>query len=408
MIHHILLSILAIITLLLTNIDVAGAEESGEPMIVVLREEVSLEGFGEMYRPDDRARLNLAAWNYLNPNVVGAVQVLERRLRFRADHVYSAALRGFAARLTAQQISAIETDPLVDYVEPDNIATTKAQEIPWGIDRIEADLSSTLAGNGSGAITTVNVYIIDSGIDLAHGDLNLVGHVKTFPPTFFNNRDCNGHGTHVAGTVAAIDNGLDVVGVAPGAPLFGVKAFNCIGKLGIGQISNIIKGVDLVTANGPKPGVVNMSLGTGVSQALDDAIINSVNNGFFYAVAAGNEAVDACTQSPARAGLVDGVVTVAAIDINEQEADFSNFGSCVDIWAPGVDVLSTALGGGTRILTGTSMASPHVAGAAALFLSANPTATPAQVEAAIKAAAVSTGTTSKDGRAITRLNVGGF
>ena len=135
---------------------------------------------------------------------------------------------------------------------------------------------------------------------------------------------------------------------------------------------------------------------------------NSVSAGFFYAVAAGNDAVDACTQTPACAGVADGVVTVAATDINDQEADFSNFGNCVDIWAPGVEIVSAAIGGGTRILSGTSMASPHVAGAAALFLSNNPTATPAQVEAAIKAAAVSTGTTSKDGRAITRLQVGGF
>ena len=117
---------------------------------------------------------------------------------------------------------------------------------------------------------------------------------------------------------------------------------------------------------------------------------------------------DACNFSPSRNGPVDGVMSVAAVDINEQEADFSNFGDCVDIWAPGVDVLSTALGGGTTTLSGTSMSSPHVAGAAALYLSNNPTATPAQVESAIKAAAVATGTNSKDGRPIVRLNVGGF
>jgi aqualysin 1 len=170
----------------------------------------------------------------------------------------------------------------------------------------------------------------------------------------------------------------------------------------------VIKGVDLVTANGIKPGVVNMSLGGTASQALDDAVTNSVNAGFFYAVAAGNESTDACNGSPARLGPMDGVMTVAATDSNEQEASFSNYGNCVDIWAPGVDILSTKMGGETLVLSGTSMASPHVAGAAALLLSSNPTATPAQVERVIKDNAVKTNTQSKDGRPISRLNVGGF
>jgi len=133
-----------------------------------------------------------------------------------------------------------------------------------------------------------------------------------------------------------------------------------------------------------------------------------VNAGFFYAVAAGNESTDACNGSPSRLGPIDGLMTVAATDTNEQEPGFSNYGNCVDIWAPGVNILSTKLGGGTQVLSGTSMASPHVAGAAALFLSLNPTATPAQVEKVIKDNAVNTGTQSKDGRAIIRLNVGGF
>jgi aqualysin 1 len=283
--------------------------------------------------------------------------------------------------------------------------TTKAQQIPWGIDRVNADISSTQAGNGQGAISNVVVYIIDTGIEIGHADLNLVGHVKMLPFPNFLNKDCNGHGTHVAGTVAAIDDAVHVVGIAPGAVLVGIKVLNC---LGITLTSSIIKGVDLVTANGYKPGVVNMSLGGGISQALDDAVINSVNAGFFYAVAAGNESVDACTVSPARLGPINGVMSVGATDINEQEAGFSNYGSCVDIWAPGVDIPSTWIGGGTNTISGTSMASPHVAGAAALFLSSNPGATPAQIESAIKASAVNTNTQSKDGRAITRLNVGGF
>jgi subtilisin family serine protease len=164
----------------------------------------------------------------------------------------------------------------------------------------------------------------------------------------------------------------------------------------------------LVTAQGYKPGVVNLSLGGPASQALDDAVANSVKAGFFYAVAAGNETTDACNGSPARLGPLEGVMSVAATDIHEQEASFSNYVNCVDIWAPGVDVLSTAIGGGTVSFSGTSMASPHVAGAAALFLSSHPAATPAEIEHAIKANAVETNTQSKDGRPITRLNVAGF
>jgi subtilisin family serine protease len=232
-----------------------------------------------------------------------------------------------------------------------------------------------------------------------------VAHVKPMPFPDFLNTDCHGHGTHVAGTASAQDNDLDVVGVAPGAALVGVKVFSC---MGIGSTSSVLKGVDVVTANGPKPGVVNMSLAGAPSQALETAVINSVNSGFFYTVAAGNDATDACNGSPSRLGPIDGLMTVAATDSNEQEAGFSNYGNCVDIWAPGVDVLSTKIGGGTQILSGTSMASAHVAGAAALFLSSHPTATPAEVEMAIKSSAVITITESKDGRAITRLNVQGF
>jgi subtilisin family serine protease len=404
MIQRLQRSILVIIVLLLVNAHLAWAQDESA-VIVVLEKNASFENFRDTYRPDERARDNPEAWDYLDRGVAGAVQLLERRLMFKATHVYSAALRGFAARLTPQQIAALENDPLVDYIEEDGVMSINAQQIPWGIDRIDADLSSTQAGNGQGAITNVVVYIIDTGIDVGHDDLNVAAHLKMLPFPNFLNRDCNGHGMHVAGTASAIDNTIHVVGVAPGAALVGIKVLSC---LGTGSTSASLKGVDLVTANGPKPGVVNMSLGGAPSQALDDAIVNSVNAGFFYAVAAGNSGIDACNESPARLGPVNGVMSVAATDINEQEAGFSNYGSCVDIWAPGVDILSTWMGGGTRTISGTSMASPHVAGAAALVLSSNPGATPAQVESAIKASAVNTGTLSKDGRAITRLNVGGF
>ena len=405
MIKRMLLCLLAIMALPCAYTDEVRAQERGVSMIVVFRVEAAFDNFREAYQPDEREHRHPAAWSYLNPDVVGAVQALETGFGFRADHVYSAALRGFAARLNDQQIDLLKQHPWVDYVELDDRMEAKAQQIPWGIDRIDADLSSTQAGDGQGAITNVTVYIIDTGIDAGQGDLNVVAHVKLLPFPDFLNTDCNGHGTHVAGTASAQDNNLDVVGVAPGAALAGIKVLSC---LGTGSTSSVIKGVDLVTADGPKPGVVNMSLGGAASQALDTAVTNSVNAGFFYAVAAGNESTDACNGSPSRLGPMDGLMTVAATDMNEQEAGFSNYGNCVDIWAPGVSILSTQVGGGTQVLSGTSMASPHVAGAAALFLSSNPTATPAQVERAIKDSAVQTGTQSKDARAITRLHVGGF
>ncbi|MDQ3932438.1 MAG: S8 family serine peptidase, partial [Actinomycetota bacterium] len=189
---------------------------------------------------------------------------------------------------------------------------------------------------------------------------------------------------------------IDVVGVAPSAPITAVKVLRCDGS---GYWSGIIKGIDWVTANARKPAIANMSLGGPPNQAVDDAIRRSASGGVFYALAAGNESINACTRSPARAGAGtnNGIVTVGATDSSDKQASFSNYGSCVDLWAPGVSILSTTLKGGTTTLSGTSMASPHVAGGGALYLSRNATAPPATVESALKSAA----TTS-------RLNVGSF
>jgi subtilisin family serine protease len=231
-----------------------------------------------------------------------------------------------------------------------------------------------------------------------------VGHVNFAGG---KNTDCNGHGTHVAGTVAARDNTSDVVGVAPGAPLTGVKVLGCSGS---GSTSGVIKGVDWVTANAEKPAVANMSLGGGTSNALDDAVRRSATSDVFYSIAAGNDGDDACNDSPARVGAGDnnGVMTVAATNKQDGEASWSNYGSCVDIWAPGVSILSTRKGGGTTTMSGTSMASPHGAGGAALYLSSHTGASPSQVEDALKSTAESTGTQSKDGRTIEREYVRTF
>lgn len=318
--------------------------------------------------------------------------------------VYSHALSGYAATIPNARLAAIRADERVDYVEPDGEMSAVAQTVPYGIVKIGADVSSTRAGDGIGAVSNVNAYIIDTGIDAAHTDLNVVGHVNFAGGP---NRDCHGHGTHVAGTVAAKDNGIDVVGVAPGAPLTGVKVLGCNGS---GSNSGVIAGIDWVTANAVKPAVANMSLGGGVSQAIDDAVRRSAASGVFYALAAGNDGADACSHSPARAGAGtnNGIMTVGATDSADKEASFSNYGTCVDIWAPGVSVVSTRKGGGTTTMSGTSMASPHGAGGGALYLSTSAGASPSFVESALKSAAQTPGTKSKDSRSITREYVGGF
>ena len=318
-------------------------------------------------------------------------------------HVYSHALRGYAANIPANKVDDVQSDSRVDYVEADGVVTATAQTVPWGIDKIDADVSSTLAGDGLGAVSNVNVYVIDTGV-YAHSDLNRVGHVNFAGG---KNDDCHGHGTHVAGTIAAKDDTSTVVGVAPGAPVTGVKVLGCSGS---GSTSGVIKGIDWVTANAKRPAIANMSLGGGASTSMDNAVRNSAASGVFYAVAAGNSGAPACNSSPARAGAGtnNGIATVAATASNETEASWSNYGSCVDLWAPGVSVLSTRRGGGTTTMSGTSMASPHVGGGGALYLSTHALSSPADVEAALTGAAKTTGTKSKDGRAITREHVGGF
>jgi subtilisin family serine protease len=316
--------------------------------------------------------------------------------------LYRNALGGYAATIPNDRVDSIRNDSSVDYLERDGTVQTTAQTRPWGIDRIDADVSSTKAGDGTGAVTNVNAYVIDTGLDTAHRDLNDVGHVNFASG---RNKDCHGHGTHVAGTVAARDNTSDVVGVAPGAPLTGVKVLNCKGS---GTTSGVIKGVDWVTANAKKPAIANMSLGGGPSQTLDDAVKESADSGVFYSIAAGNDGKDACNYSPARAGTHSGVTTTAATDSSNTEASWSNYGNCVDIWAPGVSILSTRKGGGTTTMSGTSMAAPHVGGTAALYLSSHTSDSPATVELEIKTDAKGTGTTSKDGRSISLDYAGGY
>ena len=338
----------------------------------------------------------------VSPSAVASLHA--QRYGAQVEFVYGHALAGYAAVIPAHRLAEVRADENVAYVEADGEMSTVAQVLPWGIDRIDADTSSTRAGDGSGAVANVNVFVIDTGVATNHADLNVVRHVNFAKG---KNGDCHGHGTHVAGTIAARDDATDVVGVAPGAPITGVKVLGCNGS---GSNAGVIAGVDWVTANAVKPAIANMSLGGGVSQALDDAVRRSAASGVFYALAAGNEATNACNRSPARAGAGtnNGIMTTAATDAADAEASFSNFGSCVDVWAPGVAVLSTRLGGGTTTMSGTSMASPHVGGTGALFLSSNTGATPSAVETALKNDAAATGRSSKDGRAIRLIYAGRY
>jgi subtilisin family serine protease len=362
-------------------------------------------------------------------------QVAEKKKQeigdLKVKHVYKNALKGFTVEIPDQEASKLRDNPEVKYVEQDQVATATAQndnpknsgkrkkppsggggttrqpqQLPWGIDKIDADLSSTLAGNGSGTVDGVKAYIIDTGIDTTHPDLNVS---TTDGVSYINDshgiNDCAGHGTHVAGTVAAKDDPYDVVGVAPSTQLVSVRVLNC---QGLGTYSDVIAGVDWVTQHAAgTPAIANMSLGGGLSQALNDAVAKSAAAGIFYSLAAGNDGAGACNSSPAAAGVNDGVMTVGATDSSDHAASWSNYGPCVDIWAPGVSILSTKNGGGTTTMSGTSMASPHVGGGGALYRSKN-TDDPKAVEAALKSAAQSTGTQSKDGRAITREYVKSF
>ena len=333
-----------------------------------------------------------------------AAEGMARRYGLGVGFVYGHALKGFSARIPDGRLGAVRADGRVERVEPDETYHATTQTLPWGVNKIDADASSTKAGNGSGSVSNVNAYVIDSGI-YAHADLNVVGNVNRTGDG--KNTDCYGHGTHVAGTVGAKDNTSSVVGVAPGVRLTGVKVLGCGGS---GTKTAILAGIDWVTANAKKPAIANMSLSGPTSQTLDDAVRKSASSGVFYSIAAGNDGDKACNHSPARAGAGtnNGIAATAATDNYDREPSWSNYGSCVDIWAPGVGILSTQKGGGTARMTGTSQAAAHVGGGGALYLSSHPNAVPSSVEGVLKQVAKRTTNKSKSGSSIVREYVGGF
>ena len=306
-------------------------------------------------------------------------------------HTYTSALRGFSATMSEARAKRLAADPAVDYVQRDGIhgiAGTQTNP-PWGLDRIDQrDLPLNSSYTYPDVTQEVRAYVLDTGIRFSHSQF---GGRATSGPDFVSNdndsSDCHGHGTHVSGTI-----GGSTYGVAKSVRLVGLRVLNCSGN---GPTSGIVAAINWVTsqkqANPGIPAVANMSLGGGADSALDNAVANSVAAGVQYSLAAGNGDIfgnpqNACSTSPAR---TPNAVTVGATQSNDARASFSNYGTCLDLFAPGVGVLSSwyTSDTATNTISGTSMASPHVAGVAALYLQSNPGATPAAVSGALTSGA---------------------
>ncbi|HVQ92077.1 MAG TPA: S8 family peptidase [Mycobacteriales bacterium] len=298
-------------------------------------------------------------------------------------YTYTAALQGFAATMTDSAARQLAADPQVAVVEQDSVVHADVTQTgaTWGIDRVDQrnrPLSGTYTYNTTA--TNVTAFIIDTGIRTTHNEFaggratvgtDAVGDGR-------NGQDCNGHGTHVSGTV-----GGTTFGLAKGVRLVAVRVLNCAGS---GTTAGVIAGIDFVTRSTARPAVANMSLGGGASATLDAAVRRSVAAGVTYAIAAGNSNANACNFSPARTAEA---ITVGATTMTDARSSFSNIGTCLDIFAPGSSITSSwaTSNTATNTISGTSMATPHVAGAAALYLATHPTASPAAVRDALVAAA---------------------
>ena len=314
-------------------------------------------------------------------DVDAAAEDLVRANRGRKNRVYSRAIKGFAATLSEGAAKKIAEDPRVAYVEEDGEISIEATQTgaTWGIDRIDQrDLPLNSTYNYDTTASNVKAYIIDTGIRTSHAQFGgRAIHGYDAVDGALPADDCNGHGTHVAGTV-----GGSTYGVAKGVTLVAVRVLNCQGS---GTNSGVIAGIDWVTGNhsAGAPAVANMSLGGGASTAIDDAVRRSISDGVTYAIASGNSNVDACSSSPAR---VAEAITVNSSTSTDARSSFSNYGTCTDIFAPGSSITSAwyTSDTATNTISGTSMATPHVAGVAALYLAGNPSASPATVWAAIR------------------------
>jgi subtilisin family serine protease len=314
-------------------------------------------------------------------DVDGEIDRAVRGFGAQVHYRYYSAIRGFAATLPAPALEGLSRNPNVEFIEADGIMSIDATQSPatWGLDRIDQQnlpLTNSYSYNFDG--TGVTAYIIDTGIRFTHAEFGGRATSGIDEVDGGTADDCNGHGTHVAGTV-----GGSTYGVAKAVSLVAVRVLNCSGS---GTTSGVIAGVDWVRTNHAATSVANMSLGGGASTSLDNAVSNAISAGVTFAIAAGNSNRDACRFSPAR---VPAAITVGATTSTDARASYSNYGSCLDLFAPGSSITSAwyTSNSATNTISGTSMATPHVAGVAALYLDAHQGASPGTVRNAIVNAA---------------------
>jgi serine protease len=342
--------------------------------IVVLKDQYINQ---QVFMMAGQASINAANTTYYRRFAVeNAATEMANRHNVKITKQYYAALSGFAAQMSEKDMRVLLADDRIAFIEQDQVmrANIVQDDATWGLDRIDQanlplDSLYSYDADGSG----VRTYIIDTGIFVSHNDF---GDRAENGWDFVDNdnvaNDCNGHGTHVAGII-----GSSTYGVAKNVTLIALRVLDCNGS---GSSSDVIAGIDWVSQNAVRPAIINMSLGGGPSSALDRSVQNAINNGITFVVAAGNTDSNACADSP---GRVADALTVASSISTDARSSFSSWGSCVDLFAPGSSITSTWNNGGIRTASGTSMASPHVAGVAALYLQNNTAANPTTVNAAI-------------------------